>query len=74
MAVNHELGAGSTRVLVVDTNPLEAPRTSAKVSAAPFGTARCNPPKISYGGEKFLSFSGEKRRTNRPTQRQFKRV
>lgn len=75
MAANHELGGCSTRVLVVDTNPQEAPATSAKVSAAPFGTARCNPPKISHGGEKFLSFSGEKkRRTNRPTQRQFKRV
>lgn len=74
MAVNHELGACSTRVLAVDTNPLEAPCTSAKVSAEPFGTARCNPPTISYGGEKFLTFSGENRCTNRPTQRQFKRV
>lgn len=74
MAINHELGACSTRVLAVDTSPQEAPRTSAKVSAAPFGAARCNPPKISYGGEKFLTSSGEKRRTNRPTQRQFKRV
>lgn len=74
MAVNHELGAGSTRVLAADTDLQEVPTTSAKVSAAPFGTARCNPPKISYGGEKFLTFSGESRCTNRPTQRQFKRV
>lgn len=74
MAVNHELGARSTRVLAVDTDPLEAPVTSPKVSAEPFGTARRNPPKISHGGEKFLTFSGENRRTNRPTQRQFKRV
>ena len=74
MAVNHELGACSTRVLAADTDPQEAPITSAKVSAVPFGTARRNPPKISHGGEKFLSFSGENRCTNRPTQRQFKRV
>lgn len=74
MAVNHELGACSTRVLAADTDPQEAPRTTAKMSAEPFGTARCNPPKISYGGEKFLTFSGDNRRTNRPTQRQFKRV
>ena len=74
MAVNHELGACSTRVLAADTDPQEAPRTSAKVSTAPFGTARCKPPKISYGGEKFLTFSGENRCTNRPTLRQFKRV
>ena len=57
-----------------DTDLQEAPRTSAKVSAAPFGAARCNSPKISHGGEKFLTFSGENRYTNRPTQRQFKRV
>lgn len=74
MAVNHELGARSTRVLAVDTDPLEAPVTSAKVSTAPFDTARRNPPKISHGGEKFLTFSDENRRTNRPTLRQFKRV
>lgn len=74
MAVNHELGACSTRVLAADTDPQEAPRPSAKVSAEPFGTARCNSPKISYGGEKFLTFSSENRRANRPTQRQFKRV
>ena len=74
MAVNHELGARSTRVLAVDTDPLEAPATSTKVSTAPFGTARRNPPKISHGGEKFLTFSGENRCANRPTQRQFKRV
>ncbi len=74
MAVNHELGARSTRVLAVDTDPLEAPVTSAKVSAEPFCAARRNPPKISHGGEKFLTFSGENRHANRPTQRQFKRV
>lgn len=74
MSANHELGAGSTRVLAADTDLQEAPRTSAKVSTAPFGAARCNSPKISYGGKKFLTFSGENRRTNRPTQRQFKRV
>lgn len=74
MSANHELGACSTRVLAADTDPQEAPRTSAKVSAAPFGTARCNSPKISYGGKKFLSFSGENRCANRPTLRQFKRV
>lgn len=56
MAVNHELGACSTRVLAADTDPQEAPRTSAKVSAAPFGTARCNSPKISYGGKNFCLF------------------
>ncbi len=39
-----------------DTDPQEAPTTSAKVSAAPLGTARCNSPKISYGGKKFLNF------------------
>lgn len=74
MAVNHELGARSTRVLAVDTDPLEAPVTSPKVSAEPFHAARHNRPKISHGGEKFLTFSGENRYTNRPTQRQFKRV
>lgn len=56
MAVNHELGAGSTRVLAADTDLQEAPATSAKVSAAPFGTARCNSLKISYDGKKFLNF------------------
>ncbi|GEM_PF-1877735 len=56
MAVNHELGACSTRVLAADTDPQEAPRTSAKVSTAPFGTARCKPPKISYGGKKISVF------------------
>ncbi|WP_294626454.1 hypothetical protein [uncultured Rothia sp.] len=56
MAVNHELGACSTRVLAADTDPQEAPTTSAKVSAAPFGAAQRNPPKISYGGKKFLNF------------------
>ncbi len=74
MAVNHELGARSTRVLAADTDPLEAPVTSPKVSTEPFRAAQCNPPKISHGGEKFLTFSGENRRANRPTQRQFKRV
>lgn len=74
MSANHELGACSTRVLAADTDLQEAPRTSAKVSAAPFGAAQRNPPKISYGGKKFLSFSGENRFTNRPTLRQFKRV
>ena len=74
MSANHELGACSTRVLAADTDPQEVPATSAKVSAEPFGTARCNSPKISYGGEKFLTFSGENRCANRPTQRQFKRV
>ena len=74
MSANHELGACSTRVLAADTDLQEAPRTSAKVSAEPFCTARCNSPKISYGGKKFLSFSGENRFTNRPTLRQFKRV
>ena len=33
MAVNHELGACSTRVLAVDTNPQEVPRTSLKLPA-----------------------------------------
>ena len=56
MAVNHELGACSTRVLAADTDPQEAPRTTAKVSAAPFGAARCNSPKISYGGKKISNF------------------
>lgn len=56
MSANHELGACSTRVLAADTDPQEAPRTSAKVSAAPFDTARCNSLKISYGGKKFLNF------------------
>ena len=74
MAVNHELGAGSTRVLATGTDLQEAPDTSTKVSAVPFGAAQRKPPKISYGGKKFLSFSGENRCTNRPTQRQFKRV
>ena len=74
MAVNHELGACSTRVLAADTDPQEAPATSTKVSSEPFCTARCNSPKISYGGKKFLTFSGENRCANRPTQRQFKRV
>lgn len=74
MAVNHELGARSASYLRFKTAPLEAPVTSAKVSTAPFGTARHNRPKISHGGEKFLTFSGENRHANRPTQRQFKRV
>lgn len=74
MAVNHELGAGSTRVLATGTDLQEAPATSTKVSTAPFGAAQRNPPKISHGGEKFLTFSGENRHANRPTQRQFKRV
>ncbi len=74
MAVNHELGARSASYLRLKIAPLEAPVTSPKVSAEPFGTARRNPPKISHGGEKFLTFSGENRHTNRPTQRQFKRV
>lgn len=52
MSANHELGACSTRVLAADTDPQEAPTTSAKVSAAPFGAAQRNPPKISYGGKK----------------------
>lgn len=56
MSANHELGACSTRVLAADTDPQEAPRTSAKMSAAPFGTARCNSLKISYDGKKFLNF------------------
>jgi len=44
-----------------DTDLQEAPRTSAKVSAEPFDTARCNSPKISYGGKKISNFFWRKR-------------
>lgn len=56
MSANHELGACSTRVLAADTDPQEAPATSTKVSSEPFCTARCNSPKISYGGKKISNF------------------
>ena len=74
MAANHKLGACSTRVLAADTNPQEAPRTSLKLPAQVAESSSHDPPKISYGGEKFLTFSSENRHANRPTQRQFKRV
>jgi hypothetical protein len=66
MSANHELGACSTRVLAADTDPQEAPTTSARVSAAPFGAAQRNPPKISYGGKKISNFFWRKQARKPP--------
>jgi len=71
MSANHKLGACSTRVLQRIPTRRRRPAPPRKCLPHPLAPPGVTRPKSHMVAKKFLTFSGENRCSNRPTQRQF---